>query len=319
MSELVVDPKRLEMLDASSKEFRELFSAKGFDRNKKLIKYHFSDFYLCAPPILKVLWRMRNWEQRALPAATVTGAIRSGTTSMANYFLQHPCIALPLAKELGTMSPKMNFIRAQYPLQSEVDALKAKYGVGMTVDCTPNLPSIAWTYFGKAVNPDLKTIIMLRNPAERSISHYRWNAMFMEPFSNDQLYSQIPDIDEAFRVEMEDMELGGSGFHLACGGVMTGYLRHSIYLPYIKRAHEVFGKDRVKVINASDFFANPIDVTRECYEFAGLPDFSPGHIQDNNESKKVPIKDETKADLKAFFKPYNERLYDYLGTDLGWD
>ena len=32
-----------------------------------------------------------------------------------------------------------------------------------------------------------------------------------------------------------------------------------------------------------------------------------------------PLSNETRADLREFFRPYNERLYKLIGRDLGWE
>lgn len=320
-TKIVVEPdlERIRKMESAVEEFRLFFETKGvWKKTKMLLRHQFRDFFFVSAPLWRVLWRSRTWQQRMIPTVASTGAVRSGTSAMSNYLLQHPAVVLPLTKELTTALPKLSFIRAQFPLEAEADVVRKKYGVAITADCTPIAPSASAIFWGKAINPNIKLVILVRDPVERVISHWRWNAMLSKLFSADPLWAAQPGFAEAMRIEMRDLTRGGCGFHLFSGAGSSSYLRHSIYLPFIRLATEQFGRDNIKVVNANAFFREPIRHVKEVYEFLGLPDYDPVEIKETNPSPPLDVDDTIRAELKAFFEPFNQELYEFLGQDFGW-
>lgn len=313
------DLARIKKLESAVEDFRLFFESQGgWARTKHIFRHQFRDYYFVLAPMWRVLLRSRNWQKRMLPGFTSTGAIRSGTSAMSNYLLQHPAVVLPLTKELATHLPRESFVRAQFPLEKEAIKVREKYGVAMTADCTPISPSISWIYWGKALNPNMRVVLMMRDPVDRVISHWRWNKMLAGLFSKDPLWRLLPDFSEAMRIEMRDFSRGGCGFHLFSGAGGTSYLRHSVYLPFVRVLYEQVGRDNVKIVNANAFFKDPAKHAREVYDFVGLPDYEPVEIKETNPSPPMDIDDTIRDELAAFFKPLNEELYDFVGQDFNW-
>ena len=74
------------------------------------------------------------------------------------------------------------------------------------------------------------------------------------------------------------------------------------------------------ILKAEDFFADTTTTFKQVLTFLGLPDWEPSVYKRFNVgsySKKMP--DKTRQDLVEYFAPYNQRLYNYLGMDFGWD
>jgi len=313
------DLARIKMLESAVHDFHLFFATKGaWAKAKMLWRHQFRDFYFVVPPIWRVLLRTRNWQQRMIPAVTSTGAVRSGTSAMSNYILQHPAVVTPLSKELSAAVPKLSFARAQFPLEKEAEAVRAKYGVAITADCTPIAPAISWIYFGKALNPNMRVVLLLRNPVDRVISHWRWDTMISAMFRSDPVFQYLPGFSESMRIEMRDFARGGCGFHLSSGAGRSGYLRHSVYLPFIRVLFEQVGRDNVKIVNANAFFKEPIRYAREVYDFLGLPDYTPIEIKETNPSPPMDLDDSIRDELSAFFAPMNQELYEFIGQDFNW-
>ena len=317
--QLQVDPERIKTLEEALQAFHVFFSdISGGARALEMFKHQFREYYFVLPPAIRVAWRSLSANKRVLPDFTSTGAIRSGTSNLSNYILQHPCIALPLTKELSTVMPKESFIKAQFPKQKEMDALAERYGVAKTGNCSPVLPSISWIYWGKALNPDMKFVIMLRNPVDRLFSHWRWNKMITRIFDKDPVWKEMPDFEQAMRLEMQDFANGGCGFHLFSGAGLSGFLRHSVYLPFLKVFNEVFDKDQLMIVNADEFFLDPIKHVKEVYAFLGLPECEPIKVNEKNAAPPMQLDPAFREELVAFYEPLNQQLYDYLDRDFGW-
>jgi len=327
MNDLVPRPKiaiapdleRVRRMESAVAEFRRRVETSVWWRKAGMrLRYQFRDFYFAGAPTWRVQLRRRTWKRRMLPAAVSTGAVRSGTSAMSNYLLQHPSVLLPLAKELSTALPRVSFVRAQFPLEAEADEVRKKYGVAITIDCTPRAPSASAIFWAKALNPSIKHVIMVRDPVERVVSHWRWNAMLSSPFGPDPFWTSQPSFADTLRMEMRDLTRGGSGFHVLSGAGRSSYLRHSIYLPFIRLAIEQCGRERVQVVNANAFFREPIELVKDVYEFLGLPDYDPVEINEFNPSPPMDVDDDILEELRAFFQPFNQELYEFLGRDFGW-
>lgn len=281
-------------------------------------------FHYMNPPLWQLALRMLAQKQRVTPDFACTGAVRSGEDLLAHYVMQHPCVALPLSKEFFPAPIYTDrFIRAQLPSQRQYDALEEKWGVARAGMFSSIQPSDSWVYWSKALNPDLKFVITLRNPVDRVISHWNWNRMISSSVVTDPLWDLMPGFKKAMDIEMEQIPAAGCGFHFHCGVGATSYLRHSIYLPFIRKLHEEFGNESVLIVDSDNLFGSPVETMQKVYDFLGLPDYvaKPAETScDIPEAYRDRVEeDQVREPLGNFFKPYNEALFEYLGQEFNWE
>ena len=50
----------------------------------------------------------------------------------------------------------------------------------------------------------------------------------------------------------------------------------------------------------------------------GLSEFEPPPLPNPKKQKSEPMDPGVRNALEEYFAPHNERLYEYLGRDLGW-
>ena len=72
------------------------------------IRRHFLKYYWMRPPLWRVLLRTLWDRNRMLPSFVSLGPVRSGTTLLSDYIMQHPCVVLPLAKEIGPVGLRVH-------------------------------------------------------------------------------------------------------------------------------------------------------------------------------------------------------------------
>ncbi|HEY9032687.1 MAG TPA: sulfotransferase domain-containing protein [Pseudomonadales bacterium] len=312
------DAARIAMMKRNIADIHAFFQADKKGKAGILLRHQFKKHYFILPPAWRILLRMRSADRRMLPSFTSTGVIRSGTSSMSNYILQHPCVVMPLSKELGALSPRLNAVKAQFPLLKEAEKVRQQHGVAMTGDCTPILPGLSQLYWMQAVNPDMKYVITLRDPVERTLSHWRWHKMITRVFADDPLWRLMPDMEHSLRLEMQGFADGDIGFVTFCGASSTGFVRQSCYLPFLQQLFREVPRERILIVQAEQLFREPERVVAGVYDFLGLPDYRPVHIEETNPSDPVVASDALREELRAFFRPHNLRLYDFLGRDFGW-
>ena len=131
-------------------------------------------------PIKRQLWltqlflRSLTGHWRMLPAFLIIGVQKGGTTSLYNYLIQHPHIAPALEKELRFFDYKFHkglaWYQAHFPLIAYARFVQQVYQRALiTGEASPNYlfdprapQRVAHTL------PDVKLIVLLRNPVARA-------------------------------------------------------------------------------------------------------------------------------------------------------
>jgi hypothetical protein len=280
------------------------------------LRRQFLSYYFVEPPIWRILLRHMADKNRVLPNFASLGAVRSGTTQLADYIMQHPCITLPLAKEIGTNLAVERFVRAQFPTKREMLETERKYGKAITGYCSPILPLLNFPYFAKTMAPNLKTIILLRDPVDRTFAQWRWEQLLLAPIKNDPLWKSQPNFDELMELEIELFSAGGVAYY--CMSSIPGYLRTSIYLPFLKLMRRMYPAENIHYVNAGDFFREPVATVQRIYDFLELPPFEPKILPVRNSAAGEKMSDKTRERLAKFFAPLNQELYAFVGRDFGW-
>jgi hypothetical protein len=281
----------------------------------------FRSYYFVGPPVSRVLLRAALSRDRMTPSFASLGAVRSGTSLLADYLLQHPCVALPLAKEIGMgYLPTKRLILAQFPSRREQRRIEAECGTGRAVTgyCAPIMPYLAFAHLAAELAPGLRFILILRDPVERTFAHWRWDQVLFAPVRRDPLWRRFPDFDECVRLELQSMRSHGAGITTVSGVGAGGYIQHSVYLPFIETLFQFFDRARTLVVNARDFFADPVGLARTAYRFLGLPDCEPVRMPVKNAGPPGTMRESTREALREFFRPLNQELYQFLDQDFGW-
>ncbi|MGL5796372.1 MAG: sulfotransferase domain-containing protein, partial [Waterburya sp.] len=169
------------------------------------------------PALAQLKWQM---PKEKAPDFIIIGAGKSGTTSLYKYLEYHPQILLPNKKELRFFDK--NFILghewylAQFPTLTDQSQ-------GLTGEASPSylfMPHAAQRI--KDFAPNIKLIVMLRNPVERFISDYYQN---QKTGNNSQSLEQVITT-EVKRIKQQTED------ELSYGG---GILSQSFYYYKLKR------------------------------------------------------------------------------------
>ena len=321
MTSLPSDPKKLHAINQATIIDQLLVETRSWPKLLKLsIQRQFLRYYWMKPPLWRVLLRALTNSQRMLPAFLNLGPARSGTTLLSDYIMQHPCVVLPLAKEIGlSVNPTLQLVQAQFPTLREQREIECRHGMAITGYCTPAVPNLLFPYALAAVVSKLKIVCILRNPVERTFSHWRWEMFCSNSVKNDPLWKKAPDFPEVARLEIEAARSHAvSGFTFLSGANCGGYLQNSIYLPFLKTLFKFYDKSDALFIDSDEFFADPTGVAKQVYAFLGLPEFEPQPLQLRNASPSGQMGPDTRAALAEFFAPLNQQLYEYIGRDFGW-
>jgi hypothetical protein len=97
------------------------------------------------------------------------------------------------------------------------------------------------------------------------------------------------------------------------------YLARSRYAEQLERWLELFPREQFLFLKAEDLFVQPEQVLEQTHEFLGLPTYLPQEVPRLNTSEYDALHPETRARVAEYFRPHNERLYELIGINFGWE
>jgi tetratricopeptide (TPR) repeat protein len=257
------------------------------------------------PALAKINWKPQT---KPKPDFIAIGAAKCGTTSLYQYLSEHPQIAFPHKKELNFFT--VNFERGIewylahfYALSDHLDFI--------TGEATPayfDFPVAAQRIFHCC--PDVKLILLLRNPIDRAISwHYhKINTGF-----------EKRTIQEVAALEMQKLKQFSALDFLEAGHQAPNNLLGSLYVYHLQRWMSLFPKEQILIVKSEDLYSQPSTVMEQVFDFLSLPNYQASNYSICNPGSYPPIGEELRGELVDFFRPHNQRLEAYLETQFNWD
>ncbi len=238
-----------------------------------------------------------------LPDFLIVGTQKGGTTTLFELLRLHPAVKLPFVKESHFFSEDFHlgphYYRSCFPMQ--LPFLKNK----PTGESTPQyLFHQATPERVKALVPNAKIILLLRNPVRRAFSHYKHNLRKKrEPLS----------FPEAIKAEEQRTSLSDNNLK------HYSYVKRGIYLPQLKRWMEHFDRKNILILSSEDFFSDTEANWKTILSFLNLP-YSPLASTKifNKTTIDQQMDESVKEQLFTFFQPHNEALFNFLGQEYDW-
>jgi hypothetical protein len=256
---------------------------------------------------------------RAFPNYIIVGAQRCGTTALSYYLSQHPEIYPATKKEVHYFDNHYQsgerWYRAHFPIKSKL------IPKGITGEASPYYMYHPFALQRiKALLPDVKIIILLRDPVNRAISNYLKEVNGRGKYEKSPIKEAM--LNEELRLKDEYLAMKSDSFYGSLKHQIFSYKARGIYYPQVKKCFDLFDRNNVLVINSKDLLSSTESSLREVFKFLEVDShFSIQDIRPRNVEKKrytSPVPAEVRDYLTAFFEPHNKKLYGYLGRDFGW-
>lgn len=258
---------------------------------------------------------------RTLPSFLIVGAQRCGTTSMYRTLAQHPAALKPVRQKgvhfFDTDYGKgMAWYRAHFPLELTARAVQKSTGVRpLAYESSPYYMFHPLAGLRIATElPDVKLLILLRDPVERSYSAYTHESARgyeTEPF---EAALEL----EAERLRGEAERLTADPTYYSYAHQHNAYRTRGQYVDQLERLEGVFGRERMHVVDSQDFFERPEAVYAGVLDFVGLPDLQTPVFERHNARPRSQMSPSVQAELEQHFEPYDQRLGEWLGTVPSW-
>src|SRR3989338_6830481 len=176
-----------------------------------------------------------------LPNFIGIGVAKSGTTWLSEILRAHPQIFIPPEKELVFFSYEENYKNGiNWYLDFFKDASPSQISGEFSVDYLASGHKTAKRIY--EFNKNIKLILMVRNPVERAISHYRF----------------LKQINKKTNTFVNEIRLNGSP------------ASHSLYYKNFLPFTELFPREQYHIIRYDDIVTNPKSIQKSVYRFLGV-------------------------------------------------
>lgn len=245
-----------------------------------------------------------------LPDFVIIGAQRCGTTSLYAYLAGHPGVAPAEEKEIHFFDLNwhrgVRWYRDRFPSRG-LRRLRTGEASPYYV-FHPHAPSRV-----AEVLPEARLLLMLRDPVDRAFSHYKLGrAQGWETLSFEDAIDREP---ERLAGEVDRMLEDPS--YRSFAHQHYSYLARGRYVEHLPPWLDRFG-DRLLVLRSEDLYQDPAPVLARVLAFLDLEDTPARALAALNVSDPVVLDAPTRRRLAEHFRPYNRRLEELLGRELGW-
>jgi len=256
-------------------------------------------------------------ERRTVPDFLIIGAQRCGTTSLYKYMVEHPNIIPAFRKETHffdrTYRRGIDFYRAFFPMVNETKGDKVPRKI--TGEATPIYLFHSWVPKRVATwLPNVKIIILLRNPVDRAYSHYQMNI---------RLKIEDSTFENAVRRELKEFPIDKTEDPWLDKLKANAYAHYSytgrgVYIHQIKRWLDYFPREQFLFLKSEDFFNDPPTTMKTVYDFLDINDFVNEDLKPHNVGSYNALTHKFRTELEEFFEPFNQNLYLIAGKHLNW-
>lgn len=233
---------------------------------------------------------------RSKPTFLIVGVQKCGTSIVYDYICQHPKIKQSYPKKIervfGKYTEEIAYHASNYPI------LKNDEITGDVRQDYSFLPNAAENL--KKILPNVKPIFILRDPVQRTISHYNMNKR-----ANNETLSLEKALEvENDRISGEWDKIKKNPNHNRRVLWNYSYKTKSMYVNYIPEWIEIFPD--TLIIKFEEFLEDPQKILSKIFSLLKVDDYK---IKIEPYKYKIYKNQE----LKNFFVPYNKRLNEVLG------
>lgn len=244
---------------------------------------------------------------RPLPSFLIIGGIRCGTTSLIHYLDDHPSVGTSAIDEVHYFDWNFEEGESWYRSWFPMTVLDRPQIVGESSPSylmNPLVPARAADLL-----PDVKLVVLLRNPVDRAVSHYH-----LRRSGRRERHTTF----EAALAD-EDQRLGPRNHRgVDIGGRIDCYFEQGSYVTGLRRWLEHFDRSQLHVVDSGELFDDTAVAHRRVQEFLGVAPHTLDEYPRFNSATYGAVDLDTRARLAARYEPINEELYELIGRDFGW-
>lgn len=257
-----------------------------------------------------------NLKQGSLPDFIIIGAQRAGTTSLYEYLIQHPQVLPAKNKEVHFFDHHYEEGIAWYRDRFPTEFDKIIKSISLFGRVVSGEASPYYLFHDKAAErikaaiPNVKLIVLLRDPIERAYSQYS--------LSRHYKYETLT-FEEA--IEKEEDRLKNTEDFNDLDYVNFSYLARGRYAEQLEKWFEFFPRKQFLILQSEKLYKETEATLQSVYDYLGIRSYSGINTKEVHKVAKYsePMKESTRKKLREYFAPYNKQLFNLIGQTFDWD
>ena len=253
-----------------------------------------------------IILNLHQKQHLLIPNFIIIGQVKCGTSSLYYYLTQHPQILPAIKKEIhfwnNNLDKGIDWYLSHFPaISSEQDLI--------TGEATPNYlnsKDVALSLFQEF--PHMKLIVLLRNPVDRAISQY-----YM--FSKARIDKSSLEKSISSALEISTTQSNMNSYH----NLSNRYIKRGQYIDHLCKWMGIFPKKQFLILKSEELFANPEATVNQVFQFLGVESYQLQEYRNHNEGKYPSVSRSVREALNYYFRPYNQKLEEYLERKFDWD
>jgi hypothetical protein len=273
---------------------------------------------------LLVRYGERTSDRRPLPDFLIVGTKRGGTTSLWNYLVQHPLVPrlFPAWNTKTSHYFEENWprgeawYRSHFPTVKQRSALERRHGGPSKVGEAAPLYMFHPLVAGRVAElmPQARIVVLLRDPVERAFSH--WKERRTEGKEPLDFAAALAAEQERTAGERERLIADPNAFSEPFD--WFSYQARGRYLEHLEPWLERFDRSQLLFLPSETFYRDPARSYATVLDFIGLPPYELPAYDVFNDRPSRGMDDAVRAELAAYYRPYNEALSARLGVSFDW-
>lgn len=257
---------------------------------------------------------------RMSPGFLVVGAQRCGTTSIYRSLTRHPSVAPPLFHKgvhffdtADHYSKGTAWYRGHFPLRAL--AVRRHGPAAVSGEASPYYmfhPLAAARIAGDL--PGVHVVVLLRDPVDRAFSAFKQET---KRGFEDQPFERALELEPS-RLDGEVPRMMADPAYQSFAHQHHAYVARGEYAGQVERLFSLLGPERVHVIDADDYFAEPRLQWDRLVKALGLPNWAPATFEHANARPSAPMPAQIRERLSEHFADHDRELADLLGSTPSW-
>ncbi|MCX6276626.1 MAG: sulfotransferase domain-containing protein [Bacteroidetes bacterium] len=248
---------------------------------------------------------------QVIPDFLIVGAAKSGTTSLIAGLKQHPDIYTP-GVELNYFSHFYNkgvkWYSSQFLHPEKVQGEKSTSYLYET-SCHQRI-------FDH--NPGIKLIILLREPFKRAFSNWTMR------YNQSRLLKQAHLFNGRNQPKIENIGFSHLfNYYVSCPSATIkreeplDIFERGMYIDQIQHLRGIFPSEQLLILISERYFNHPAETLRKVSRFLNIGDFPENcHAWKRKTEYPVKLDEAVVRQIRNFYKPFNERLFEFLGGEI---
>jgi hypothetical protein len=164
--------------------------------------------------------------------------------------------------------------------------------------------------------PDVRLVVLLRNPINRAFSHYHhYRRLGLEDLSFEKAIEAEQD-----RIGDQMAKLKTKGTHDGHRYARYSYLTRGHYAEQIERWLEYFSEEQLLILESRALFNNAEDTLKKVFSHLGVAELQISVEEAHGKgSYSEAMGTAVRTRLQEYFEPKNESLYELIGRGFGWE